>query len=90
MSRKNLFHEDILLDEEEEWDFDTEVPEAEDYLEGVLDDLIGANNTLQHNGKIVMAKIMKQDIGTDGKPIGKYDHNPILDSRKYEGELLDW
>ena len=32
---------------------------------------------------------MKQAIGTDGKPIGKYDHNPILDSRKYEVELPD-
>ena len=48
------------------------------------------NITLKHNGQTLKFNIMKQAIGTDGKPIGKYDHNPILDSRKYEGELPDW
>ena len=28
-------------------------------------------------------------IGPNGKPIEKYNKNPILDSRKYEVELLD-
>ena len=32
---------------------------------------------------------MKQAIGPDGKPVGKYNQNPILDSRKYEVEILD-
>ena len=32
---------------------------------------------------------MKQDIGYDGKPVGKYNQNPILGSRKYELELPD-
>ena len=54
-----------------------------------MDGLIGANVTLQHNGQTVKVNIMKRDIGPDCKTIGKYNHNPILDSRKYEVELPD-
>ena len=32
---------------------------------------------------------MKHDIGPDRNPIGKYNHNHILYSRKYEVELPD-
>ena len=32
---------------------------------------------------------MKHDIGLDGKPIGTYNQNPILDSRMYEVEVPD-
>ena len=32
---------------------------------------------------------MKRTTGTDGKTIGKYNHKPILDSRKHEVELPD-
>ena len=84
MSRKQFFHKDILLDEEEEREFDTEVPEADDYTEEGLNVLIGSNVTLQHNSQTIKAKITKQAIGPDRKPIGKYNQNPILDSRKYE------
>ena len=77
------------MDEEEEWNFDTEVPEADDYTEEVLDNLIGANITLQHNSQTKKAKIMKRYIGPDGKPIGKYSKKPILESSKYELELPD-
>ena len=38
---------------------------------------------------MVKANIMKRAIGPDGKPIDKYNQNPILESRKYEVELLD-
>ena len=51
--------------------------------------LIGANVTLQHNGHTVKADIIKRYIGPDGKPIGKYNQNPIFYSRKYEVELPD-
>ena len=78
-----FFHEDILLDEEEEREFDTEIPESG------LDGLMGANVKLQHNVQTLKAKIMKQDIGPDGKPIGKYNQNYILDSKKYEVEIPD-
>ena len=47
------------------------------------------NNTLQHNGKTVKANNMKRAIWPDGKPIGEYNQNPILDSSKYEAELPD-
>ena len=54
-----------------------------------MDGLIGANVTLQHIGYRVEAKITKQDIGPDGNTIGKYNQNPILESKKYEVELPD-
>ena len=38
---------------------------------------------------MVKSNIMKRAIGTDRKPIGKYNQNPILDSRKHEVELTD-
>ena len=85
--QKNLFQESILLDEEEEQNFDNEVPEADDYTEEGLSNLVGTNVTLQHNGQTVKTNIMKQAIGPDGKHIGKYNQNLILDSRKYEVEL---
>ena len=84
-----LFHEDILFDEGKERYFDTEVPEAGDYTEEGPESIIGANVKLQHNSQTVKAKITKQDIGPDEKPIGKYNQNPIFDSRKYEVELPD-
>ena len=54
-----------------------------------MDDLIGADVTLQDNCQTVKAKIMKLAIGPDGNPICKYNQKPILDSRKYEVELPD-
>ena len=54
-----------------------------------MDGLIGANITLHHNGQTVKSKIMVLAIGPNGKPIEKYNKNPILYSRKYEVELLD-
>ena len=59
------------------------------YTEEILDDPIGANIVLQHNGQTAKANIMKQDIGPGGKPIGKYNQNPIFGSRKYKVELPD-
>ena len=41
-----LFNEYILLDEEEEQDFDTEVTEADNYTEEGLENLICVNITL--------------------------------------------
>ena len=54
-----------------------------------MDNLIGTDVTLQRNGQTVKAKIVKRAIRTDWKPIGKYNHNSILDSKKYEVELPD-
>ena len=82
-----FFHKDIILDEEEQRDLDTEIPEAENYIEERLDGLLGENVILKHNNHTVKSKIMKRAIEPDGKPIGKYNHNPILDSRRYEVEL---
>ena len=89
MSRKHVFYEDVLLGDIEEHEFDTEVPEAKNYTEYGLDGLIGANVTLQHNRQTVKAKIMKRSIEPDGKPIDRYNQNPILDSSKYEADLPD-
>ena len=54
-----------------------------------MDGISDANITLQHNGQTVKANIMKRDIGTEGKPIGRYTHNTIFNSRKYEVKLPD-
>ena len=40
-----FFHKDIILDEGEEQDFETEVPEAVDYTKELLDNFIGENVT---------------------------------------------
>ena len=77
------------MDEEEERELDTELSEADDYTEEGQDGLICANITLQYNVQTLKAKIMKRSIGTDERPIGKYNHNHILDSRKYQVELTD-
>ena len=89
MYRKKIFHEDILLGEKKERDFGMKVREADYYTKEGLDNLIGANVTLQHNIQTVQANIMKRDIGPDEKPIGKNNQNPILESRKYKVKLLD-
>ena len=54
-----------------------------------MDNIIGANVILKHNGQTVKAKITKRAIRPDGKHMGKYNYNSILDSRKYEVGLLD-
>ena len=77
------------MDEAEERDIDTEVTESDDYTEEGLEDIIGANVILQKIGKTVKAKNLKRAIGPDGKPIGKYNQNPILNSNQYELEIPD-
>ena len=84
-----FFHEDIILDEKKGRKFDTEVPDADNYKEEVMDDLIFSKVKLQHNGLTVKANIIKRYIVPDRKPIVKYNQNPILDSIKYEVELPD-
>ena len=69
-------------------DFYTKVPEANNYTQEGLDDLIGANVTLQHNGQTVKGNSTKQAIIPDVNPTGKYNQNHILDTRKYEVELM--
>ena len=76
MCRKFFFHEDIILDKEEEQEFKSKIPEADNYLEEGLDNLIGAHVTLQYNGQTVKTKVMKRAIRPDGKPIGKYKKKP--------------
>ena len=58
-SVNKLFHEDMILNKEEERDFDDQVPEGENYTEALLDTVIGANVTLQHNVQTIKSNIMK-------------------------------
>ena len=89
MLKKKFLQEDIVLNEKEKQDLDTEVTEADDYTGEGLSGIIGANVTQQQNGQTVKAKITKRAIRPDGKHMGKYNYNSILDSRKYEVGLLD-
>lgn len=36
-----------------------------------------------------MGKVMKHLKSEEGQPIGKYNDNPLLDTRKYERQLPD-
>ena len=58
-SVNKLFHEDMILNKEEERYFDDQVPEGENYTEALLDTVIGANVTLQHNVQTIKSNIMK-------------------------------
>ena len=43
----------------------------------------GEDNSLHH------AKVKRRAIDVDGKPVGKANNNPLMDSREYEVEYLD-
>ena len=48
-----------------------------------LDNLIGAEALLPCGGENAEAVVVKRMKGLDDKPIGKYNTNPLLDTRKY-------
>ena len=48
-----------------------------------LDNLIGAEALLPCGGENAEAVVVKRVKGLDGKPIGTYNANPLLDTRKY-------
>ena len=48
-----------------------------------LDNLVGAEALLSCGGENTEAVVVKCVKGLDGKPLGKYNTNPLLDTQKY-------
>jgi hypothetical protein len=61
--------------------------DADEYND--LDKYIGAQLLLDMGGQPLHARVIKRSRGPDGEKVGKYHHNPILDTRAYLVELAD-
>ena len=51
------------------------------------DNILNANVALQLYEKVVAGRVKRQELGPEGKIVGRYDSNPILNSMIYEVEL---
>ena len=69
---------------------DDSIPEADDQY-GEVDNYINMKLNLHRGGgdEIEYAEVKRRAIDRDGKPIGKSNKNPILDTRAYEVEYID-
>ena len=65
-------------------DSDTPLPDADDYTPEELDEYLTAEVMLPHGGDQARAKIIGRSKDEHGRPIGKRDPNPILDTRFYD------
>jgi hypothetical protein len=63
--------------------------DIEDHDADSLDTFIGAEVLLPHGDGQIRAKVTKRAKGADGKPIGRFNDNPILNTREYEVEFPD-
>ena len=81
------------LFEDEEIDEATEkdavMPEADDYTPEAYDQYITATVLLPQGGESKKATVVGRKKDHDGKPIGKRNANPMLDSRVYEVKFPD-
>ena len=51
--------------------------------------LLNAEVQLQLGEELTMGKVKCHALGPEGKVVGKYDHNPFLNSMMYEVEFVD-
>ena len=58
-------------------------------MHSLTDILINAKVLLDHGDSAALAKITRQAVDSDGKVIGKWDSNPILNTWVYECEFND-
>ena len=74
------------------------IPDVEDIVDSTgklldqqpdYDKLINAKILLQLDDKMVMGKVKGRSLGDDGKVVGSYDDNPILNSIIYNVEFPD-
>ena len=74
------------------------IPDVEDIVDSTgkcfdqqpdYDKLINAEILLQLDDKVVMGKVKDRSLGNDGKVVGSYDDNPILNSIIYDIEFPD-
>lgn len=104
-SRQNLQVGQILDLENEDLDFTKEFKEPLNDQAKILSDNAEVHETGDNEsdnyvnmeiglrrggeGELQRAIVKKRAIDMDGKPLGKYNSNPLLDSRKYEVEYPD-
>ena len=65
------------------------MPEADDEDPDAFDKYIGAQVLLNHGGQVLQAKVTGRKRDADGKPIGRWSQNPLLDTREYNVEFVD-
>ena len=93
--KENLEGVDVTEGIEEE---EGAIPDVEDIVDSTgklldqqpdYDKLINAEILLQLDDKMVMGKVKGRSLGDDGKVVGSYDDNPILNSIIYDIEFPD-
>jgi hypothetical protein len=78
--------EDLL----EPFDPDEQAMEADDYTPEELDEYLTADKVLlPHGGDNVRALVKERVKDDQGRPVGLRNSNPMLDTRKYEGQFPD-
>jgi hypothetical protein len=60
------------------------MPQADEWDAEAYDKYISAEVLLPKNGESILGKVLAQKHDHDGNPIGKYNTNPILDTRIYD------
>ena len=74
------------------------IPETEDDVDGagklinqqpMYDKILNAEVQFQHNGQMSSGKVTQRALGPDGRTVGTYDENPILNSVVYDVEFPD-
>ena len=69
-------------------DVDNVIPQ-EDSTKEAFDTLINAEVSINVNDKHALGKVTKRAREADGRPIGRRDDNPFLDTRMYEVRMPD-
>jgi hypothetical protein len=77
-----IFNSDEALDEPE--DPDATHIDANDYTPKLYDEYLLAEILLPHDGEFKTAHVCNWVKDKDGRPVGKRNANPLLDTREYE------
>jgi hypothetical protein len=65
-------------------DPDATKPDADDFTPEAYDQYLTAKVLLPQSGELQQATVIARKRDRDGKPIGKRNENPLLDTRVYE------
>ena len=64
------------------------IPDADSFPD--FDEYINAELMLAKEGKgVVAARVVRRSLGPDGKVVGSFNHNKMLDSRIYDIMFMD-
>lgn len=79
---------DVMQQVMTDWDMEP-LPEADDYTPEATDNYISASVLLPRGGEQSRGTVIRRRHDQDGKPVGRSDPNPILDTREYIVEFED-